>query len=145
MPLPHPLARSNRSPRRVAQRGSGLVESTTVAVVFLLLLVSIAEFGRIGCAYNLVSFATHRAARYAAVRGSGSGHPASTTDVEAEVQSYINALDLSKLTVVTTWTPDNKPGSTVQVRTTYGFHSILIPMSSSLINVETTCKQTITQ
>jgi Flp pilus assembly protein TadG len=140
MPIPHLLSRS-----RVAQRGSSMVESSIVAVVLLLLLTSVTEFGRIGFAYNLVSFATHRAARYAAVRGSASGHPATTTDVQTEVQSFINALDLTKLTVTTTWTPDNKPGSTVTVRTTYGFQSILIPMSSSTVTVATTCVQTIIQ
>ncbi|SPE38326.1 putative TadZ/CpaE protein [Candidatus Sulfopaludibacter sp. SbA6] len=147
MPIPDLLARSNaaRSRRVVAGRGSSLVESSIVAVVLLLLLVSITEFGRLGFAYNLVSFATHRGARYAAVRGSASGHPAAASDVQTEVQSYINALDLTKLTVATTWTPNNSPGSTVQVKSSYGFQSILIPMSSSLITVETTCKQTITQ
>ncbi|HYW48939.1 MAG TPA: TadE family protein [Bryobacteraceae bacterium] len=140
MPIPHSLSRPKE-----AQRGSSLVESSIVAIVFLLLLASITEFGRIGMAYNLVSFATHRGARYAAVRGSASGHPAAGSDVQTEVQSYINALDLTKLTVTTTWTPNNSPGSTVKVVSSYGFQSILIPMSSSLITVKTTCQEVITQ
>jgi Flp pilus assembly protein TadG len=122
-----------------------MVESAVVATVFLLLVVSVAEFGRIGYAYNVVSFAAHRGARYAAVRGSTSGRPASAADIQAEVQAYVTALDNSQLTVATTWNPDNNPGSTVIVKVSYGFKTILIPMSSGLISLETTCRQYISQ
>ena len=128
-----------------AQRGSSMVETSIIASALLLLLVSIADIGRLGLAYNLVSFATQRGARYAAVRGSSSGHPAAASDVQTEVQSYINALDFTKLTVTTTWTPDNHPGSTVKVKSTYGFRPLLIPMSSSVVTFETTCQQAIVQ
>ena len=131
--------------RRASQRGSSVVESTVVATVFLLLLVSITEFARLGFAYNSVSFAAIRAARYAAVRGSASGHTASASDVQATAQSYIDALDTTQLTVTTTWTPDKNPGSTVQVKVSYGFKPLLLPISSSLVNVETTARQIITQ
>jgi Flp pilus assembly protein TadG len=122
-----------------------MVESALVATVFLLLLVAIMEFGRLGFAYNSVSFAAHRAARFAAVRGSSSGHPASASDVTAEARSLIAALDTANLAVTTTWTPDNHPGSTVEVRVSYGFRTLLIPMSSSLMTLSTVSKQVITQ
>src|SRR3954470_12623945 len=97
--------------RRNRERGSTLVEAAIVAAVFLLLLVSLIEFGRLGFAYNSLSFAAQRAARFAALRGSGSGHAATAADIQAKAQVYIVALDTSQLTVTTTWTPDNKPGS----------------------------------
>jgi Flp pilus assembly protein TadG len=133
-------------PRRwKARRGSSLVEVCIVAAVFLLLIVSITEFGRLGMAYNQIAFAAHRGARYASTRGSASGHPATSANVQTEVQTYIDGLDLTKLTVTTTWTPNNNPGSTVSVAVTYGFQSILVPMSSSLISVGATSQQIITQ
>ncbi len=122
-----------------------MVESALVATVFLLLLVAIMEFGRLGFAYNSVSFAAHRAARFAAVRGSSSGHPASANDVTAEARSLIAALDTANLTVTTRWTPDNHPGSMVEVRVSYGFRTLLVPMSSSLMTLSTVSKQVITQ
>jgi len=121
------------------------VESAIVAVVFLLLLVVIIESSRLGFAYNSISFAAHRAARYASVRGSASGHPASAADVQAEAQSLIVALDTSKLTVTTTWTPDNNPGSTVQVVVSYGFKTVLVPVAGNLVRFQTTSRQIITQ
>jgi Flp pilus assembly protein TadG len=128
-----------------SRRGSTMVESALVGTLFLLLLVSIMEFGRLGYAYNSVSFAAHRAARFAAVRGSTSGHPASAADVNAEAQSLMVALDNANLSVTTTWTPDNHPGSTVQVRVAYGFRTLLVPLSSSLMTLATTSKQVVTQ
>ena len=130
---------------RHPERGSTLVESAMVGVVFLLLLVAIVEFGRIGYAYNSVSFAAHRAARYAALRGSGSGHPASAADIEANAQACLAAFDNTRLTVTTTWTPDNHPGSTVQVRVSYGFRTVLLPISPDLLTLQTTCRQIVLQ
>ena len=130
---------------RAARRGAGMIEFALVAPIFLLLLVAVAEFGRLGFAYNVVSYAAHHAARYAAVRGSASGHPATAADVQAEAAAYIAGLDNSKVTVTTAWTPDHNPGSTVQVTVSYGFRTILVPLSASFVNFAATCRQTITQ
>src|SRR5579862_8022700 len=97
------------------RRGSTLVESTLVLTTFLLFLIAIADFGRLGFAYNSITFATHRAARWAALRGSTSGHAAALSDVQAGVQANLVALDTAALTIGVTWTPDNKPGSIVKV------------------------------
>jgi Flp pilus assembly protein TadG len=131
---------------RSSRRGSTLVESSVVAAVFLLLLAGIMEFGRLGFAYNAVSFAAQRAARYAAVRGGDSGHPASATDVETAAKSYTVALDNTKITVTTTWTPDNHSGSTVQVKVSYDFGTVLTPLASSrVLTVQTTAREIINQ
>lgn len=131
--------------RRGSRKGSSLVESSIVAVVFLLLLVAVLEFGRLGFAYNSLSFAAQRAARYAAVRGSGSGHAASASDIQNKAAAYIVALDSTKLTVTPTWIPDNKPGSTVRVKVSYTYQPFLLPVSTSGLTLETTAKQTIIQ
>jgi Flp pilus assembly protein TadG len=110
-----------------------------------MLVVAIMEFGRLGFAYNSVSFAAHRAARYAAVHGSASANPASAANIQAQALNYMAALDSTKATVTTTWTSDNNPGSTVQVAVTYGFYTILVPLSKSLLTVRTTASQVITQ
>lgn len=130
---------------RGSRRGSTMIESALVGTVFLLLIAGILEGGRLGFAYNSVSFAAHRAARFAALRGSASGHPATAADVTAQAQSWMVALDPANLSVTTTWAPDNHPGSTVQVTVSYGFRTLLVPMSSSLITLSTTSRQVIAQ
>ncbi len=132
-------------PRRRRSRGSTLVESAIVAVVFLLLLVGIMEFGRLGLAYNEVSFAAQCAARYASVRGSSSGHAASASDVQSAAKVYTGALDNKQVTVTTTWTPNNNPGSTVKVKVAYKFDTVLLPLSGTTVPVQTTAAAIITQ
>lgn len=116
-----------------------------VAVSFLLLLTGIMEFGRLGFAYNEVSFAAQCAARYAAVRGSTSGHPALASDIQAVAEIYTGALDNTQVTVATKWKPDNSPGSTVQVTVSYNFATVLVPLSATTLPVQTTACAIITQ
>lgn len=132
-------------PRGRRSRGSTLVESTIVAVVFLLLLTGIMECGRLGLAYNEVSFAAQCAARYASVRGSGSGHPALASDVQRVAKVYTGALDNSQVTVTATWTPNNNPGSTVKVKVSYRFDTVLVPLSATTVPVQTTASAIISQ
>ncbi|MBZ5618190.1 MAG: pilus assembly protein [Acidobacteriia bacterium] len=130
---------------RRPKRGSTLVESAIVTTVFLTLLAGILQFGLIGFAYNSVCFAAHRAARFAAIRGNASGHPALTADVQAEALSYITCLDTTALTVTTTWTPDKNPGSTVQVNVAYRLTPFLVTVSSSAMTLQSTSRQIIVQ
>jgi Flp pilus assembly protein TadG len=131
--------------RATARRGSTLIESTVVAVVFLLLLTGIMELSRLGFAYNEVSFAAQSAARYASVNGSSSGHAASAANIQATAEIYTGALDNTQVTVTTTWTPNNNPGSTVQVKVAYNFYTVLIPLSAGMLAVQTTAANIITQ
>lgn len=130
---------------RRRERGSTLVESAIVATVFLILLSGIMQFSFMSFAYNLVCYASHRAARYATVHGTASGHVALSADVQSEALSYITCLDTTALTVTTTWTPDKNPGSTVQVTVAYQLKPFLVPVSANALNLHSTSKQLIVQ
>ncbi len=93
-------------------------------------------------AYNFVSYAAHDATRYAAVRGSSSTSPVSSTDVTSYVKAEAIALDPAAFKVDTTWSPDNKVGSTVTVKVRYNFDSIL-PYIPSRIAVQSTSQMVI--
>ena len=127
------------------RRGSTMVESALVTTVFLILLMGIADFGRMGFAYNSIAFAAHRAARWASMRGSTSGHAAALADVQADALANVAALDNTQLTVGVTWSPNNNPGSTVQVQLKYNFKTLLIPISSTTLTLKSTSAQVITQ
>jgi Flp pilus assembly protein TadG len=122
-----------------------MVEGALVTTTFIFLVVGITDFGRLGFAYNSVTYAAHRAARFAATRGSGSGHAASVADIQANAQGNIVALDPGSLAVNVTWTPDNNPGSQVQVAVTYSFRPLLIPISAGTVTLKSTSNQIITQ
>jgi Flp pilus assembly protein TadG len=127
------------------RRGSTLIESTLITTVFLLLLIGIGDFGRLGFAYNSITFAAHRAARWAATRGNASGHPASAADIQSDVRANLVALDVSALTVGVTWTPDNHPGSKVAVQVSYSFQPLLIPVSAGALTLQSSSTQIIAQ
>jgi Flp pilus assembly protein TadG len=95
------------------------VEFGLAALVFLMVLFGIMEIGRAIHAYHFVDTAARAATRYAIVRGSDSPSPASAADI----QSFVKGLgfDPAALTVSTTWTPNNAPGSAVQVTVQYNF------------------------
>ena len=107
-------------------RGQTMVEFAMVASVFLLLLMGIVQMGRAVYSYNFVSYAARDATRYAIVHGSKSLTPAATSDVQNFVVKEAHGFDTSQFTVTTTWSPNNNPGSFVNVVVKYNF-SLSIP------------------
>ena len=105
------------------QTGSAIVEFTLVALMFFMLSLGLAEFGRAIFDYSIVSSLAREGVRYAAVRGSASGHAATAANISAYVQSKASGMNL---TVTVTWTPaaNNNPGSTVNVQVQYVFRSV---------------------
>lgn len=128
-----------------SQRGSTLIESTLVLLSFAVLLGGIMEVGFTGMVSNSVSFAAQRAARYASVRGSASGHAATAANIQAIAQQYASPLSSSGLTVTVTWTPNNNPGSTVQVQVSYAITPTILPLDGSAFTLTGTSSQLIAQ
>jgi len=105
------------------------------------------EVGFAGMAANSLEFAAQRAARYASVRGSASGHAASVADIQSIAQQYATPLNPASLTVTVTWTPsnNNNPGSTVQVQTAYSIVPSILPLDSGAMKFQATARQIILQ
>src|SRR2546425_5110466 len=103
------------------QSGSAIVEFTLISLMFFMLTFGLVEFGRAVFDYSMVSSLSREGVRYASVRGSASGHAATATDVSTYVQGKAVGLPV---TVTTTWTPNNNPGSTVSVQVQYNFTSV---------------------
>ena len=128
-----------------SRRGSTLVESALAILVFAILLVGIMDLGFTGFVVNSVTFAAQRAARYASVRGSGSGHAATASDIQAIAQEYAAPLAATALTVQVSWTPNNNPGSTVRVQVSFTFTPALVSLSAGPWTLQGTASQAITQ
>jgi Flp pilus assembly protein TadG len=127
------------------RRGSAMIESALATTAFVLLIAGIMEFGFIGFASSSVAFAAHRAARFAAVRGSASGRAASISDIQAEALANITALDTQAITVNVSWSPDNNPGGTVRVTVSYSFTPSLLPVSSTAMPLQCTARAIVAQ
>jgi Flp pilus assembly protein TadG len=138
--------RDNVAPQRsTSRRGSTLVESALAMVVFAVLVAGIMEIALALFISNSIAFAAQRAARFASVRGSGSGHPASVADIQANARSYASPLATGDLAVTVTWTPDNTPGSTVLVKVSYNINSLMLPTTDGVLTLESKARQTIAQ
>ena len=131
--------------RRTSQKGSSLVELSISFLVFMVLLVGIMDFGRIIAAYNILAGATKEGARYAIVHGSASGTPADNAAIQAVVQQWAIGLTPSNLTVTTTWTPGNAPGSNVQVVATYSITPLLVWISGNSLSLRSQSQMMISQ
>jgi Flp pilus assembly protein TadG len=126
-------------------RGATLVEGALALLVFMVLIAGTLQLGLVGAISNTVSFAAQRAARYASVRGSSSGHAASTGDVQSMAQQYAAPFNGAGLSVTVTWVPDNNPGSTVTVKVAYSLRPALVPISRTALNLQATASQSIVQ
>lgn len=104
--------------RKRHQRGSGLVEGALCFSAFLFITFGVMEFAMAIYAYNFCNYAAQDAARWASTRGANYPAPASASDVQNHVKSQAVGLT-NTVNVTTTWSPDNKPGGTVQVTVQY--------------------------
>jgi Flp pilus assembly protein TadG len=131
--------------------GSGLVEYAVIIILFMTMLLGIADFSRALYAYHFVSSQAREAARYAMVRGCStiSAHcptAATASDIRTFVKNVPLGIDASKVTVPdATWTPDHKPGSVVSVEVDYAFTFIFPFVSTSTLNFKSTSKMVIAQ
>lgn len=109
--------------RRLTARieGQAAAETAMSIVLFLTIVLGIIEFARAMYSFDQVSEAAKLGVRYAIVHGSQSKTPATSSDITSYIQTELTGLDPDRLTINTSWSPDNNPGSTVSVQVLYSF------------------------
>jgi Flp pilus assembly protein TadG len=125
--------------------GQSVVEFAITISGVLLLGLAITNFAMAISAYSFVCYGARDATRYAAVRGATSPTPASSSDVRAFVVAEAAGIDTSRLTVATTWSPDNQPNSTVAVRVQYNFQFQIPFVALSPVNLSSNSQFVISQ
>ena len=134
------MRNKTRAARGNRQKGSTLIETALCFLAFFTLAMGAVEFGIAVYAYNFCAYASQDAARWASVHGSQSSTPATLSSVTSYVQSEAVALDPSLLTVNATWSPNNNPGSTVQVTVGYTFNPLTGLATKQPINMASTAQ-----
>jgi Flp pilus assembly protein TadG len=140
------------------ERGSSLVEYAVIFMIFITMLLGIADFSRALYAYHFVSSQAREATRYAIVRGCSPTSPecpsqAKASDIQTFVQNAPLGIDGSKVTAPNiTWKlpngttdPNHKRGSTVSVEVDYPFTFIFPFVSKSTLNMKSTSQMVISQ
>ena|SRR5229473_837375 len=136
---------------RNEDRGSSLVEYAVIFSLFITMLLGIADFSRALYAYHFVSSQAREATRYAMVRGCTPAIPtvcptaATSSDIQTFASNVPLGIDPTKVTATTTWTPDRKPGSVVQVEVDYTFNFLFPFVSSSTLVMKSTSQMVISQ
>jgi len=107
-----------RSTRR-GRRGAVAIETVVCATAVVLLMFAAIQGSLLAGARGSVAFAAEQAARFASLRGAGSGAPAGARQIENFIRGQVPGLDPARLKVTAEWLPDNRPGSRVRVRAEY--------------------------
>lgn len=121
--------------------GIAMIEFSMVLLLLLTILFSIMEAGRAVMNYHTLYEAVSEGARFASVNGSTSGPPPgprSTGEVDPLIKQRVIdtavGLQLTLPNVQVVWTPDNRPGSTVSVSTSYPYTPFAIGWPAFTLN-----------
>jgi Flp pilus assembly protein TadG len=138
--------RRSRDAIRRSHRGQVMAEFALVLTPCLALFFGIINFALALYCYNFVCYSAQQAVRYATVHGS----TATTIATSSSMTTYVDALVVGVLktnamTVTTTWSPNNKPGSVVTVQVSYNFPPLTSLVSSVTIPLTRTAAMVITQ
>lgn len=135
---------------RKGERGSELVEFAVGVTTLLTISFGVMGFARGLYVYHGLCNAAREGTRYAIVRGSActswsSACPATATDVQNYVLNVPLGMNPAAMTVTPSWSPNNNPGSTVQVQVQYSFQFFYPFLPAPTYNLTTSSKMVISQ
>jgi len=120
-----------------------MVEGALCLMSFLMITLGTIEFSMAVQANNFCSWAARDAVRWAAVRGTNSSVPATSTSVSNYVKGLVVGMDKTRFTITTTFVPTNMQGSVVRVNVQY----VVVPLANfamkSNLTVGSTAEMTI--
>ncbi|HYB91567.1 MAG TPA: TadE family protein [Candidatus Binataceae bacterium] len=129
-----------------AARGQSSAEFALLVLPCLVLIFGIINFSLALYSYDFVCYSAQQAVRYAIVHGSASSSPANSAAITSYVDGLVDGvLNTNSLTVTTTWSPNNNPGSVVTVQVSYTFTPIASFVSSLSIPMSRTAAMVISQ
>ena len=122
-----------------------MIEMALILPVYLCLVLGILQLCFVLFGYCSGTYACREVSRFAAIHGTGSTYQATSTDLQNIAKQYIWGCPTSHVTVTTTWSPDNNPGSMIIVKISM-VYPVLIPFSKlSQITVGTAAQALILQ
>ncbi len=128
------------SPMKSHRRGATIVEFSLGFMLFLVIMVTLMEFGRAMWTYSTICHATRQGARFAMARGSL--NPTTKTDVKNIIKKAASGLESSRITLNTEPADLStvSRGSTLELEVLYDFELVTgnlllgyttIPMAST--------------
>ncbi len=93
-----------------------MVEYAIVLSTYFLLIFGFVQLCLILFGYNNLTYASRVAVRYAVVHGSSANYTCTSTDISNIVKPLLWGAPSGGVSVSTTWSPNNNPGSTVSIK-----------------------------
>lgn len=106
--------------RQRGSRGSTLIEFSFIAVLLMMFLFTMFEMDRMVLVMTALADSTRAGVRYAIVHGAD--NPKTTDDIKTVIRNFAGSgiLNTANLNFPTlTYTPNNSPGSKVDITVTY--------------------------
>ena len=129
---------------RKDDQGASIIEFGLVVLVFYVFVFGVMDFGRALYSYHFVSHAAREATRFAIVHGAQSAEPATASDIAQYVKNITpSGIDPSAVTISTTWSPDNTPGSNVRIQVQDNFHFIMPLLLTTHLNLSSASQMVI--
>jgi Flp pilus assembly protein TadG len=128
---------------RHSERGASVLEFAIAFPVLLILTVGFVDFTRAIWGYNTLAYATREGVRWAAVRGSENPEPATEETIADVVKDAAIGIKADELEVSAEWTPNNDPGSVVQVTATHEFEFMMPGIGKKTITLNTSSRMVI--
>ncbi len=134
------------SQRRIGgQKGSAMIEYALVLSVFFMLIWGFIQFSLILFGFNNATYASRIAIRYAVVHGSTATYTCTSTDISNIITPLLWGAPSGGTTIVTTWNPNNTPGSTVSIKVAIQYTPAIPFFPRKAFTVGTTAYGTILQ
>ncbi len=134
------------SQRRIGrQKGSAMIEYALVLSVFFMLIWGFIQFSLILFGFNNATYASRIAIRYAVVHGSTATYTCTSTDISNIITPLLWGAPSGGTTIVTTWNPNNTPGSTVSIKVAIQYMPAIPFFPRKAFTVGTTAYGTILQ
>ncbi|HVA01848.1 MAG TPA: TadE family protein [Terriglobia bacterium] len=141
------MMKNNMKKVRASQRddqGASVLEFGLVVLVFYAFVFGVMDFGRALYSYHFVSHAAREATRYAIVHGAQSSDPATANEIAQYVKNITpDGIDPNAITVSTTWSPDNTPGSNVRIQVQDNFHFVMPLLLTTQMNLSSASQMVI--
>jgi len=106
-----------------------MIEVALVLPVYFLMVFGIIQLCFVLFGYCNATYACRQATRFAALHGAGSTYQATSTDLQNIAKQYLWGAPTGQVTVTSTWSPDNNPGSTITVTISMVYPTV-IPFST---------------
>jgi Flp pilus assembly protein TadG len=115
--------------------GVAAVEFGLVLSFFAMFVLGIMEVARYVTDQQDLYSAVHSAGRYAIVHGSASSSPATSSTLQTQVGNDLSILPSSAVSTTVNFSPNNNPGSTVTITSTYTWTPLvpLVPLPTATI------------